>query len=179
MKNKFNQSTFKLTIAAVMALSTAGLNVSAYASPATSDMAVTANIAMSCSISTTDISFGAYDAVGAHAAAPLVATGGVSSTCTLGASGNIKISQGLNANIDSSDSTPRRRMVAGSDATSFLDYEVFSDSGRSVVWENGTGLPYTGTGSAVPLTVYGSVAAAQTSAVSGSYSDTLTVAINY
>jgi spore coat protein U-like protein len=70
-------------------------------------------------------------------------------------------------------------MVAGSDPTSFLNYEVFSDSGRSVVWENGTGVPYTGTGSAVPLTVYGSVAAAQTSAVSGSYSDTVTVAINY
>ena len=179
MKNKFNQSTFKLTIAAVMALSTAGLNVSVYASPATSDMAVTANIAMSCSISTTDISFGAYDAVGANAAAPLMATGGVSSTCTTGASGNIKISQGLNANDDSSDSDPMRRMVAAGDATSFLDYEVFSDSGRSVVWENGTGVPYTGTGSAVPLTVYGSVAAAQTSAVQGSYSDTLTVAINY
>ena len=179
MKNKFNQSTFKLTIAAVMALSTAGLNVSAYASPATSDMAVTANIAMSCSISTTDISFGAYDAVGAHAATPLMATGGVSSTCTTGASGNIKISQGLNAAADSNDSTPLRRMVASTDPASFLDYEVFSDSGRSVVWENGTGVPYTGTGSAVPLTVYGSVAAAQTSAVSGSYSDTVTVAINY
>jgi spore coat protein U-like protein len=179
VKTKINQRLLKLAIVSIVALGISGFSVHTFASPATSDMAVTANIAMSCSISTTDISFGAYDAVGAHAAAPLMATGGVSSTCTTGASGNIKISQGLNAAADSNDSTPLRRMVASTDPASFLDYEVFSDSGRSVVWENGTGVPYTGTGSAVPLTVYGSVAAAQTSAVSGSYSDTVTVAINY
>ena len=179
MKTKINQRLLKLAIVSIVALGISGFSVHTFASPATSDMAVTANIAMSCSISTTDISFGAYDAVGAHAATPLMATGGVSSTCTTGASGNIKISQGLNPHAGSNDNIPIRRMVAAGDAASFLDYEVFSNSGRSVVWENGTGLPYTGTGSAVPLTVYGSVAAAQTSAVSGSYSDTVTVSINY
>ena len=70
-------------------------------------------------------------------------------------------------------------MVHATDGTKFLNYEVFSDSDRSVEWENATGVTYTGTGSAEALVVYGSVTAAQASAIAGSYSDTLTVTINY
>jgi spore coat protein U-like protein len=70
-------------------------------------------------------------------------------------------------------------MVAGSDAASFLDYSVFSNAGMTTVWENATGVAYTGTGSAQDLIVYGSVPAAQTAAVVGSYTDTLVVTINY
>ena len=87
--------------------------------------------------------------------------------------------QGLNADADSSDSIPLRRMVAGLDATSFLDYSVFSNSGMTDVWENATGVAYTGSGTSQDLVVYGSVPADQTDAVVGSYTDTLVVTINY
>ena len=87
--------------------------------------------------------------------------------------------QGLHGDIDSSDATPLRRMVHGVDGTKFLNYSVFSDSARTAVWENATGVAYTGTGSAATLTVYGSVPQAQTEAIVGSYTDTLVVAINY
>ena len=89
------------------------------------------------------------------------------------------MSQGSHSGADSSDSTPLRRMVNGTDSTKFLSYSVYSDSARSSVWENATGVAYTGTGSAATLTVYGSVTQGQVEAVVGSYSDTLVVAINY
>ena len=179
MKMKFNRSNIKSLIAAGTALGIVAVSMPAYAGTGSSNMTVTSNIGMSCTISTTDISFGAYDAVVANASSPLIANGGLSSTCTVGSSGHIKISQGLNADDDSSDSDPMRRMKHASDATKFLNYDGFSDSGLSTEWENATGVPYTGTGSVAALTVYGRVPAAQSTAIAGSYSDTLTVTINY
>ena len=79
----------------------------------------------------------------------------------------------------STDAMPLRRMVAAGDATSFLNYGVFTDTDRMTAWENATGVPYNGTGLAQNLVVYGSVDPGQTSAVVGSYTDTITVAINY
>ena len=179
MNIKFNQRYLKIAISAATALGIVAVSMPAYAGTGTSNMTVSSSINTACSISTTNISFGAYDAVVANASAALTAAGGVSSTCTVGAGGYIKIGQGLNASSDSSDADPDRRMVHATDGTKFLNYEVFSDSDRSVEWENATGVTYTGTGSAQALAVCGSVTAAQASAIAGSYSDTLTVTINY
>ena len=179
MNIKFNQRYLKIAISAATALGIVAVSMPAYAGTGTSNMTVSSSINTACSISTTNISFGAYDAVVANASSALTAAGGLSSTCTVGAGGYIKISQGLNASSDSSDADPDRRMVHATDGTKFLNYEVFSDSDRSVEWENATGVTYTGTGSAQALVVYGSVTAAQASAIAGSYSDTLTVTINY
>jgi spore coat protein U-like protein len=177
MKTKLNQSKLKLAIVSAMLLGTAAITAPAYALDGS--LSVSASIGTACTISTTTLAFNSYDAVGANASADLLATGGVTSTCSIGSSGHIKMGQGLHGDADSSDATPLRRMVHGTDSTSFLSYSVFSDSARSVVWENATGLPYTGTGSAATLTVYGSVTQAQTDAIVGSYQDTLVVAINY
>jgi spore coat protein U-like protein len=177
MKTKLNQSKLKLAIVSAMLLGTAGITAPAYALDA--NLSVSASIGTACTITTTALAFNAYDAVGANASTDLDAEGVVTSTCSIGSSGNIKMGQGLHGDVDSSDATPLRRMVHGSDGTKFLSYSVFSDSARSVVWENATGVPYVGTGSAAALTVYGSVPQAQTEAIVGSYTDTLVVAINY
>ena len=176
MKMKLNQSKLKLAIVSAMLVGSAGFSTAGYADTDTASMNVSTTVDMSCTITAGAMTFASYDPT---ATVDNDANASITSTCTAGASGNIKISQGLNPHAGSNDNIPIRRMVAAGDAASFLDYEVFSNSGRSVVWENGTGVGYTGTGSAVPLTVYGSVAAGQTSAVSGSYSDTVTVSINY
>ena len=176
MKTKLNQSKLKLTIVSAMLVGSAGFSTAGYAETDTASMAVSTAVSMSCTIAAGAMTLASYDPT---ATVDNDANASITSTCTAGASGNIKISQGLNPHAGSNDNIPIRRMVAAGDAASFLDYEVFSNSGRSVVWENGTGVGYTGTGSAVPLTVYCSVAAGQTSAVSGSYSDTVTVSINY
>jgi spore coat protein U-like protein len=177
MKTKFNQSKLKLAIVSAMLLGTAAITAPTYALDA--NLIVSASIGTACTISTSTLAFSMYDAVGANASADLLAEGGVTSTCSIGSSGNIKMGQGSNSGADSSDSTPLRRMVNGTDATKFLSYSVYSDSARSSVWENATGVAYTGTGSAATLTVYGSVTQGQVEAVVGSYSDTLVVAINY
>jgi spore coat protein U-like protein len=177
MKTKLNQSKLKLAIVSAMLLGTAGITAPAYALDAS--LSVTASIDMSCSITTTALAFGDYEPGSTHATAPLNAEGGVSSTCTTGSSGVIKMGQGINFAADSNDATPLRRMVATGDATSFLNYSVFTDTGRTNEWENSTGVAYEGTGEAQALVVYGSLEAGQTSAVVGSYTDTITVAINY
>ena len=177
MKTKLNQSKLKLAIVSAMLLGTAGITAPAYALDAS--LSVTANIGMACSITTTELAFGTYNAGSTHATAPLNAEGGVSSTCTSGSSGVIKMGQGINFAGDSNDAAPLRRMVATGDANSFLNYSVFSDTSRTTAWENSTGVAYSGDGSAQALVVYGSVEGGQTSAVVGSYTDTITVAINY
>ena len=177
MKTKLNQNKLKLAIVSAMLLGTAAITAPTYALDA--NLSVSASIGTACTISTSALAFDMYDAVGANASADLLATGGVTSTCSIGSSGNIKMSQGSNSGDGSSDSAPNRRMIHGSDGTKFLNYSVFSDSARTAVWENGTGVAYTGTGSAATLTVYGSVPQAQVDAIVGSYSDTLVVAINY
>jgi spore coat protein U-like protein len=178
MKTKLNQSKLKLAIVSAMLLGTAGITAPAYALDAS--LSVSASIDMSCSITTTPLTFGDYEPGSTHATAPLNAQGGVSSTCTTGSVGNIKMGQGENTTgTSSTDAMPLRRMVAAGDATSFLNYGVFTDTDRMNAWENSIGVSYEGTGLAQALVVYGSVQPGQTSAVVGSYTDTITVAINY
>ena len=177
MKTKLNQSKLKLAIVSAMLLGTAAITAPAYALDGS--LSVSASIGTACTISTTTLAFSSYDAVGANASADLLAQGGVTSTCSIGSSGHIKMGQGLHAEEGSSDGTPLRRMVHSTNGTSFLSYRVYSDSARGDVWENTTGVAYTGTGISQALTVYGSVTQAQTDAIVGSYQDTLVVAINY
>ena len=176
---KLNRSNIKSSIAAATAFGIVAVSMPAYAGTGTSNMTVSSNIDVCCVISTTNIDFEGYDAVGAHSAVDLTATGGISSTCTTGSGGNIKIGQGLHASSGSTDASPVRRMVHAIDATKFLEYNVFSDDAWTTKWENATGVAYTGSGIAQPLVVYGSIEKAQTDAPEGSYTDILVVTINY
>ena len=180
MSIKFNQRNLKLAIAAGMLLGSAGLSMSAYAATSTSNMNVTTNIGMACTISTTDMTFDAYDPITAHASTALTANGAVITTCTVGSTGKVIIGQGQHAGSGSTDGVPVRRM-ATSDDSSYLSYEVFSDEGRSTAWTNvvASGVGYTASGSAQNMTVYGKVAAGQTGATQGSYADVLVVTVSY
>jgi len=179
MSIKFNQRNLKLVIAAGMLLGSAGLSMSAYAATSTSNMNVTTNIGMACTISTTDMTFAAYDPITAHASTALTANGAVITTCTVGSAGKVIIGQGEHPTAGSTDGVPVRRM-ATSDDSSYLNYEVFSDE-VSTVWTNevASGVAYTASGSAQNMTVYGKVAAGQTGATQGSYADVLVVTVSY
>ena len=179
MKMKLNRSNIKSSIAAATALGIVAVSMPAYAGTGTSNMTVSSNVNVSCNITTTNIDFDAYDAVGVNATADLTAEGGINSTCTTGSGGNIKIGQGINKTDLSSDASPVRRMVHATDNTVFLEYDVYSDTNRMVQWENATGVAYIGSGVAQPLVVYGIIPKDQTEAPVGSYTDTLVVTINY
>jgi len=147
------------------------------AGTATSNLSVSASVSANCTISTSALAFGAYDPVSTNAAAPLDGTGGVTVTCTQGASTTITLGQGTSAKVASTDAVPLRQMADGANR---LEYFIYQDAGHSTVWGNtaGTGVGHTGTGTATSITAYGRVSAGQ-NVPSGSYTDTVVATVTF
>ena len=173
MKTKFNQSKLKLAIVSAMLVGTAGLTMPAYAIDASQNLEVSANVGNSCTISTTALAFGAYDGVGTNKTAALEKMAEVSSICTTGAIGTIKLGDG--ANFDGGT----RQMKHETDATKFLKYSVSNASYGGASWIGSTTVAFLGTGAADPKEVYGSVVPGQGSAITGNYLDTIVATISY
>lgn len=150
----------KFAAIAAFGLAAAG---SASAQTATTTFNVTANVASSCSVSATDLAFGAYSAA---LATPLDASSTITVTCT----------NGENYGIDLG-ATPAARTMAGPGA-SLLNYGMFSDASRLTAFVYGD-TALTGTGVAQPYTVFGRIPAGQFAAQSGSYTGVVTVTVTY
>jgi spore coat protein U-like protein len=135
---------------------------------------VTANVAKNCTIQAANLAFGTYDPLGANASAPLDQNGSVSVACTKGTAITIALDAGLN---HTSAVATTRAMNSGS---SYMDYELYTDSPGSTVWNDSTSLlSWTSTGKAThSFTVYGRVPGGQDTAP-GSYSDTITATVNF
>lgn len=113
--------------------------------------------------SVTDIAFGNYDPT---ASTPTDADGSVTVRATKDLAYEIYI-------------TGTREMSDGSGQT--LDYELYSDSGRTTVWgaSSGTGENFTSTSNAeTTYTIYGRVSALQ-DVSAASFSDSVTVTVEY
>jgi spore coat protein U domain-containing protein, fimbrial subunit CupE1/2/3/6 len=149
-------------------------NTLASAATATASLGVSATVSNNCTISTTPLAFGPYDPAGINASTNLDGTATVVIACTKGAAATIGLNPGSNA------SGSVRRMANGS---VYLTYEVYKETARTSVWGNsGIDLYDAGTApssAAQTFTVYGRVAAGQTSATAGSYADTLTATVNF
>jgi len=133
---------------------------------------VATTVIANCSISASPLAFGNYDPVVVHAASPLDAAGGVTITCTKGATTPIALDLGLNP----TGST--RRMVSGGD---YLTYELYQNSGRTTVWGTGGSAftpPVAPSKAARLFTVYGRVPAGQ-DVRAGAYADTVTATVNF
>jgi spore coat protein U-like protein len=132
---------------------------------------VSADIAVNaaCALSVGTLGFGSYSpgttALGS-------ATLGV--RCTNGSSYNIALGAGQYAGGGT------RRMLGPS--SNYLGYELFRDSGRTVLWGDGASfgakVPGTGTGGDQSLTVHGR-SAIPDSVLPGSYSDSVFVTVDY
>jgi spore coat protein U-like protein len=144
------------------------------AGSATATMSVSASVSNNCTISTTALSFGAYDPIVANDTANLDGTGSVTITCTKGSTPTVGMNTGSNA-----DGSTRRLADSSSN---FIAYELFSDSQRSTVWGNsGTALftpATTPSKDARQYTVYGRIAGGQ-DVPAGSYSDSITATVNF
>ena len=172
MKPKLNQNKFKLAIVSAMLVGSAGFTMPAYAGTlATGNLSVSAQVNASCTVSTTDLTFGEYLASSVASASNQQAT--ITSNCTVGSGGIIKLNDGTNS------SGGTRRMVSFSDPSIFLNYSVTHDTHGGSKWDDVTGVAYTGTGANVDDTAYGQIEAAQTSAIVGTYTDTLVVTVSY
>jgi len=162
---------YNLILRMALSAALASLTGQAAAVTTTSSFSVTATVLTTCSVSSTDLGFGNYDALAAQA---LDTTSTVSVQCTL----STGYSVGLNAGIGSGATVTTRKMTSTDSAT--LDYSLYQDNGRSVVWgESGAAaVTGTGTGAQVDHTVYGRIPTGQYVSPD-TYSDTITVTVTF
>jgi spore coat protein U-like protein len=144
---------------------------------ASTSTSATATIISNCNISTTALNFGSASLLSGN----VDATGTVNVQC----SNTLPYSIGLNNGSNASGS--QRRMKQG--ATNYVNYNLYTDSGRTSAWTTTTSatsctggtstcVTNTGTGVSQPITVYGRVPS-QSSALPGSYSDTVLVTVTF
>jgi spore coat protein U-like protein len=133
----------------------------------------------SCSFTATDVQFGTYSPL---SAAPLDITGTVTVSCTVTLVGLLE-AWDIRFSTGSSNSFTTRQMTQG--ATT-LSYNLYTDTAHTQIWGDGTAgtfydadliLLSIGTNN-YPYTVYGRVPVGQDKRA-GTYSDTITVTLNY
>lgn len=164
---------YLLTSAASLSAALLSLNA-AQAATATGSFGVTLDLVESCTVTapaTTKIAFGQKPSLSAN----VDGTAFFKVTCSTGTDYDISLGDGQN--------TGRRMKGTGTaNATSFVDYELYSDSARTVVWPStasaGPTYPRTGKGTEETIQVYGRVPA-QIMPDFGSYADTVTITVTY
>jgi spore coat protein U-like protein len=132
-----------------------------------------------CSISTSGVSFGAYDV---FSPAPLDGSGAISVSCT-GLVASVLVSYELLLSPGGSGGYLSRTLSNGSGQ---LSYNLYTDSARTSVWGDGSsGTAKVSDGYLLGLftvtkdyPVYGRIPALQNAAVGG-YADTIVVTVNY
>ncbi|MFM0057767.1 spore coat U domain-containing protein [Paraburkholderia phytofirmans] len=133
--------------------------------------AVNATVVNNCLISATNI---AFTSTGVLSSA-LNATGAITARCTNGDAYRIALSSGSSGNV-----AARQMQRLGGGGT--VNYQLYTDSGHTSAWGDGTAgttmSTGTGSGNAVSINVYGRVPA-QSTPMPGSYSDTITATITF
>jgi len=130
--------------------------------------------AAQCSISTTSVNFGSYDVFVPTARD---STGSLTYNCLLPLSVQITLTKGSSATF-----SPRTLIKAAEP----LQYNLYRDASRSLIWGNGTGGTsiYSATvtifqvATNITVTVYGRIPAQQDISA-GTYNDTVTATINF
>lgn len=139
--------------------------------------------AVDCTISTTGVAFGVYDAA---LPGPTDATGDLRVRCTHVAGGAARTSYTIALSAGNSGNFTQRRLRAG---TAVLNYNLFDSATRTRIWGNGTGGSVLVSGSLLvnpgkfsvnelAHPIYGRIPARQ-SADTGSYSDTIMVTLTF
>jgi spore coat protein U-like protein len=144
----------------------------AHAATATGSFAVTMTITSQCAISTpTTLAFGSSGLL----SAVVNQTSTFNVTCTNTTGYTVGLDNGANA------SASQRRMKGGA-GTEYINYNLYSDSGRATPWGNASGswVSGTGNGQAQTLTVYGQVPVQTvTPSPAANYTDTVNITVTY
>jgi len=137
-----------------------------------------------CTALTSGVAFGVYDPI---AAAPDDSTGSVTVVCAYVGGGTDRVSYRVALSTGGSGAYATRKMRAGASA---LNYNLYSDAGRSAIWGNGSGGTTVmagsftvgpGVGNSLRIdssTIYGRIPARQ-DALDGSYADTIVVTLEF
>jgi spore coat protein U-like protein len=137
-------------------------------------------IGCSCTISSTaTVAFGTYNPISGSS---LAGTGSISVTCSALVVGlNVSYVIALNAGLYGTLAARKMNYL-----TSYLPYNLYTTSGYTTVWGDGTAGTSTVSDSyllsllshTVTYTVYGLISASQ-NVIAGSYTDTITVTVTY
>jgi spore coat protein U-like protein len=140
--------------------------------------------AADCTVTAGGVAFGAYNPL---ATTPDDSTGTVTVTCTNTGGGNTTVIYSVALSTGVSGAYSQRYMRSG---TPRLNYNLYRDAARTIVWGNGTGGtslitgaltvgPGVGNGTrSATNTVYGRAPALQ-DAVPGTYADTIVVTLTF
>lgn len=143
----------------------------ASAATVTDSFGVTITIQSDCKITATNtLDFGTQGVL----TAAVDASSTLSVVCTTGTDYDI----GLDEGSTSGATTTTRQMLNG---TTPINYQLFSDSGRTVNWGDAIGTDTvgdTGNGTTQTFPIYGRVPA-QTTPAAGTYTDTVTVTVTF
>ena len=168
MKNLLRNNAGTLIAASVIAAVSA---TSVGAATTTDTFTAQIVITEDCDIvSAGDLDFGSAGVLASN----VDATATLSVQCTNSTTYDI----GLNAGLGTGADTTTRRMMDGAE---FVDYQLFSDSGRATNWGNSVGtdtVSDTGDGAAQDHTIYGRVPV-QSTPSAGTYLDTVTVTVTF
>lgn len=148
-------------------------SLAAHAGSVNTTFGVSATVVSTCStVTATALAFGDYDPL---SGSNKDSTNTIDVTCTMGTPFAIKLNGGVNGTINA-------RVMQEDTGSGLLSYGLYTNAARTTVWgdgSTGTSVSGTGTGSAVQQTVYGRIAASQTGKNAGTYSDTITVTVDY
>jgi len=144
------------------------------AAETTTNMAVSATVNRTCTVSAASLAFGALNAT-----TPTDALAAITISCTAGSAADTPtVTFGLGANF-----TGAQRYLKGGDAatpSALIPYGLFSDTGRSVAVTGSTAVATATSNAGVTYStsIYGRVAASPSFQL-GTYSDTVVVTVTY
>ena len=139
------------------------------------DLAVSAAVEATCTVSTTAVAFGGVNTLSATAD---VANGALIVTCTPGTTWAATAGLG-----NGTGATFALRKMTIAATTNTLSYTLYTNSTRTIIWGDGVSpngsFTGTGTGAAQANTIYGRVPGSQGTAAIGSYADTVAVTVTF
>jgi spore coat protein U-like protein len=145
----------------------------ALAASASNQMPVSVNVINSCTVVASPMELGTLNSIGG---VNVDTTATVDLVCTIGAAYDVSMDLGTHA------AGSQRNLQNTVDATKRIPYGVYRDSARTLNWGNTSGndtsVGTTATGIAT-LTAYGRIPASAASVPAGSYTDTVTVTVNF
>lgn len=127
---------------------------------------VTVQVASTCSISASNLTF---SGITTGTTSNTDATSSITVNCSTGTPYTIALGNGNNY-------SGGRRMTNG---TTNINYYLYSDSGRSTQWNTITTQAGTGSGSDQSYTVYGRIPSGQSVLYTGAYTDTVIATVTY
>jgi spore coat protein U-like protein len=137
-------------------------------------MDVTATVLANCSLTVPPLTFGSYDPLAAHAAAPSDASTIVIVNCTRNTAASIGFDFGQHSPVSG------QRVMRGPGADGLI-YQIFRDAARSLTWAEGSeAVRFISRGLTNPerLTVFGRIPARQ-EVEPGAYTDVLTATVDF